>query len=781
MPYGEAAPLYRERGWAGVLPIVGKKYGLPVGFTGYVERWPTDSEIAEWIEARGNDNLTLRLPGDVISIDVDAYDGRAGLQTLENAEQQLGGLPATWISTSRDDGSGQRLYRVPAGEEWLSQLGDNVEIVRCHHRHCVTWPSIHPETSRQYIWYRPDHTVSTEPPTPTELTDLPQAWIDHLRAGRAEHRAPDGDMHGSEDAIITDFTGNRIDPHLLLSVGVQPGEQNERLFSYLCSLRARNAHRDEMLVLGMQAVQQMATGEGRDPWTQEDVVEIVDRVRDTYGPGHSRDELTPAQREFIRRFSSGETPRAEEILEAPAIPNASETGNALRFAGLYEDEVRYAGDEKKWYHWDGRRWAEALDAEMLRLTEAIPPQIRFENQGDGPWGRWALRSESIAVRTATLRAATARPELLLLSEQLDANPNLLVLDNGTLDLTLGAPELFRPARQEDLCTQLAAVSYDPEATCERWHEHVWLVSRGDPQVYNYLRRALGYSLTGHISERSFFFLLGNGHNGKNALVEPVVSLLGTYGATGTAELLASGSREHPTIVADLRGKRLVFVDELPDRRTLNVERLKSLTGTAQLKARLMGKDYFTFDNQLKLWLTCNGEPPIPDDSEGVWDRMQLVNCRAKFGEGGRERIRDYGKLLYHEEAPGILRWLLTGLREWQQLEELAPPAGVREAVREYRGEEQHVIRWIAQALVRATDPTPEENFISFIELMTNWRAWAGFNGIPKSYVEAVTPTRLGRVLTDYGFNKYQLRASGVVVSGRKGVRFAGDTWSRVEA
>jgi hypothetical protein len=118
-------------------------------------------------------NIAIHMPDGVVGIDVDHYNGKTGGTTLAQLEQELGPLPATYISTSRDDGvSGIRWYCVEPGLRWPTGPGKDIEFVRKGHRYAIVWPSIHPKTEQQYKWY--DH-AGTEamPPEPDNLAWLP--------------------------------------------------------------------------------------------------------------------------------------------------------------------------------------------------------------------------------------------------------------------------------------------------------------------------------------------------------------------------------------------------------------------------------------------------------------------------------------------------------------------------------------------------------------------------------------------------------------------------------
>lgn len=199
-PYAAVAWQYRRAGWDGVVPLpVRAKKPVPSGWTGGEGAWPSGGDVQAWIDGpQGAGNVALRLPGDVVGIDVDAYPGKSGGATLAEAEARYGALPETWRSGSREDAvSGIRLYRIPAGTVFKGQpWGRNggIEMIQRHHRYAVVWPSIHPETGREYVWLAPDGGRGIGVPRPADLPELPAAWAEGLAVGGAGDVDPFGDV-----------------------------------------------------------------------------------------------------------------------------------------------------------------------------------------------------------------------------------------------------------------------------------------------------------------------------------------------------------------------------------------------------------------------------------------------------------------------------------------------------------------------------------------------------------------------------------------------------------
>lgn len=188
-PYADSAQRYWRAGWANPIPVRGKTSPV-AGYTGYEGAnvsWP---DLQAWLDGpEASHNVALRLPGDIVGIDVDAYDGKVGESSLAAAEAELGPLPASYRSTSRPPfhASGIRFYRITtstdlrgAEKRFVAHYGDHVDILRRDHRYAMVWPSVHPDTGVTYLWYDPVG-ERCDPPSPASLPELPQAWQEFLK------------------------------------------------------------------------------------------------------------------------------------------------------------------------------------------------------------------------------------------------------------------------------------------------------------------------------------------------------------------------------------------------------------------------------------------------------------------------------------------------------------------------------------------------------------------------------------------------------------------------
>ena len=212
--YAAAASHYWEAGWHGILHIPhAQKTPPPPGYTGHNGKDPSYPDVMTWSEDHPDDGVALRMPATIIGIDVDDYGTKSGNDTLAHAEQQWGALPATIMSTSRDNGSGIRYYQIPDGTKLKDRITfpheglGGIEVIQRHHRYAMVWPSIHRDTGHTYRWV--DATGnSCSIPKPDDLPQLPSAWLRALAAPCIE--VPTGPIlaveasDGMPDIVVAD-------------------------------------------------------------------------------------------------------------------------------------------------------------------------------------------------------------------------------------------------------------------------------------------------------------------------------------------------------------------------------------------------------------------------------------------------------------------------------------------------------------------------------------------------------------------------------------------------
>lgn len=634
----KAATIYANRGWS-VIPIEQGTKKARVNWQGYQTWRPNDKLIRDW--------WMTRWPGDGIGIVCGEISGVVvvDIDNPELAQADItanGGLPATpTVRTAK----GKHYYFKWPGFVINGKLpwGD----LKGQGGYVLAPPSIHPVTKQPYEWE-----VS---PRDTPLAPLPE-WIVKLCR---THRMATAQTEGEQDGGIA------IAPPVEQRIG--PGERNQTLASIAGTMRRRGMTPEEIYPSLAQINQARC-----DPPLDESEVQAIATSMARYAPAEEARPL-PAVTE----------PAAQMLNDF----HRSDTGNAEALAWLFGNDLRFDHSRGKWLLWDGVRWrperdggADRLAKEMVRQRQVAAAQER-DAERRKELRKWADGSESRPRLAATLALAAAEHPLTATGEQFDANEWLLACRNGVVDLLTG--ELL-PGNPAMLLTLSTDVEYSPYAECPRWLRFLEEIFQGDKELIGFIRRAIGYTLSGNTREQCLFLCHGGGANGKSVFLSVLHDILGEYAynadfATFMDGQTQSGSTATPDIIA-LKGARLVTASEVKEDRRMNEARIKSLTGGDKVTGRPLYGEPLTFVPSFKLWLAVNHRPIIRETGPAIWRRVRLIPFRAYFPP---ETADPDLKETLAAEAPGILAWAVAGCLAWQA-DGLPLPTAVEQETASYK-------------------------------------------------------------------------------------------------
>lgn len=551
---------------------------------------------------------------------------------------------------------------------------------------CVRWRVVFPLT-------KPVHAEDWEPWWRSALKDLGLSIPADPKCSDASR------MYflptGGASVCVTE--GPVLDPDKIGAKRIiKTGERNDRLFRTACSARARGLD-----VRAMLEAENMRCSEPLDDEELERIAQSAER----YQEGTLLDDI----------------------------------GNAARFANRHADAARYAAG-LGWLAWDGTRWKRDESLGVVELAKETARSFHLDAAASESESRRAALTKHAKESAqkgridAMISFARSVPAISVSASSIDADPWLLNVRNGSIDLRTG---ILREHRRDDVCSKIAG--------CElgSGEPTLWLsfLERilPDAEEREFLRRWAGYSLTGIVSEEALAFLHGDGANGKSTFLLTMQAILGDYFVKAGMGLLDSRKhQEHPAELMPLRGARFVWTSETDKAAVWNEARVKDLSSKDPVTARYMRENPVTWKPTHKLWVAGNHRPKIQGTDLGIWRRIRLVPFAETITEA--EKIVNFEETL-RVEHPRVLRWMLDGCLAWQRLG-LTPPKIVQDATAAYRAEEDIIGRFLSEECITGSGR------VEASRLYLRYQTWISQTG-----ERSISQTAFGKELRTRGFDK----------------------------
>ncbi len=433
----------------------------------------------------------------------------------------------------------------------------------------------------------------------------------------------------------------------------------------------------------------------------------------------------------------------------------NELGDGRLYAAIHRDRLIFCKSSEEWYVWTGHHWERDIMGRALTAVEEVVAHYLAEYRRVGKeisdavsagedaksqkltrlndlhdaLVKRAIQLRGDRRRTACLKwAHTIDAPLAVTGEELDEKPMLFPCANGVIDLETGR---LLPGRPNDYLVKSSPIAWEGiDAPCPLWEKTLIEIFNGSKPLVSYLRRLLGYGMTGLVTEKVFPVLYGKtGWNGRSLIVDTVRRVMGNLAGAIPSEMLLSqrfaksASGPSPDIMG-LKGIRLAVASEIDEDQRFSAARIKWLTGRDELVGRNPHDTHQTrFYPTHKLILMTNTQPEAPASDTAFWYRVALIPFDISFVNRDpqepyeRRAVLDLDRCII-AEAPGILAWLVRGCLEWQR-DGLSPPREVTDATAKYRLDEDLVADYIYECC-DIGDPNAEEAATALYGRFSEW-------------------------------------------------------------
>ena len=358
--------------------------------------------------------------------------------------------------------------------------------------------------------------------------------------------------------------------------------------------------------------------------------------------------------------------------------------NCKYFLKAYENDIRYCITWNKFLIWNGTNWNIDMRGRMseriVKFIHQMYRGLRFINDS-------TLKAafEKHLMKSENFRRLQALEGLLKLSEEikvedweLDTDIYLFNIEGLTLNLKSGKA---KQPNCKNLITKKSRFIFDKGAKCPTWNLFLQQIFNKDAQIIRFIQKAMGYALSGDVSEQCLFILWGTGANGKSTFLNVLHYLFGDYACSTMIETFMKKNSEQSNDLARLKGARFVTTSEIEQGKPMSESLIKTVTGEDELTARFLYGEYFSFKSIFKIFMATNHKPKIRGADNGIWRRIKMIPFTVTIPPEQRDK-KLTEKLI--AENSGILNCLIQGYSMWKKEGLREEPEAVRDANIEYR-------------------------------------------------------------------------------------------------
>lgn len=238
------------------------------------------------------------------------------------------------------------------------------------------------------------------------------------------------------------------------------------------------------------------------------------------------------------------------------------------------------------------------------------------------------------------------------SNKLDSKTDILAFQNGIVCLKT---KTFRKGiLSSDFITSTIPSDYTPcdLSKIEFVMNHFKKILNNNDEHLNYLLCCLGACMIGkpELIKSIFFFVdkteCGRGDNGKSFILKILSHLMPNYVYKTKANLIdVKNAKIHKQLVLT-KGKRIVYMEELPREKDTNASLLKDIGDGDKIENEVL---FGTSEDIILTWVLfalTNHIPNIDPNENAVYNRYRQCSFNSHFDRTGERLVEDPSKLLF---------------------------------------------------------------------------------------------------------------------------------------
>ena len=429
-----------------------------------------------------------------------------------------------------------------------------------------------------------------------------------------------------------------------------------------------------------------------------------------------------------------------------------DVGNSDMFCELYANQLKFVPEWNDWVWWNGKYFEKRADLRSKQLAKDMIKNFRENLKRVDSYSSNMSSDDVERVKIIKKHAAgmgyanrisamlsLAQSGLAVSADEFDKEPFGVNCPNGYYNLKENS---FYPSDSKYMCTNITGYDYQPEGDCPEFKAFLKKIIPDD-NIREFFGQCVGMAMVGKVYEEVMVFLVGDGCNGKSTLANILSQVMGTYTTSLQPDVITSmtGSKTPPDI-AEVRGRRIVFISETEEGDTLSTKALKRLCSNERLAVRRLYCMPESFVPSHTIFYSTNHKPRVSSNDNGTWRRIKIIPFTYQFKE--EEKITNFAEKLLEKEGGAILHWCIEQAQKFiANGLKLIAPEEVKAETNEYKQSEDVMAQFVDEMIVIKypetciADPIDSRRIKSSV-LYTVYKNWCKINNYPAKNVSVFT-------------------------------------------
>jgi P4 family phage/plasmid primase-like protien len=308
--------------------------------------------------------------------------------------------------------------------------------------------------------------------------------------------------------------------------------------------------------------------------------------------------------------------------------------------------------------------------------------------------------------SAIIKRSTGKLQDNKFVTKLNSNPDYLPIKNGKkVNLQTGE---ITDRDQNDYFSYECEV--EVTKTTEKADEFFKQVMP-NKNTMEYLRKVLGYLLTGNMDGRVFFLWYGDGSNGKSVIMKLLKCILGPLYHQCSKGIFMKGSQEKvegasPDKIALIGIRCATYSEgETADAIEINESFLKMVSGKDEINARALFRAPLTFFPVCKMNLLTNYKPNFNGDKANI-QRIRYIFLDSSFvdtpdpkKQNEFKKDDDFVDSLCTKYLSQVFTWILKGSIEYYKTKDIIAPKEFQERTTQIFNEHDSITSFLKNKIV----------------------------------------------------------------------------------